>query len=279
MPAGVGCCEAAVRGGEERVIRLQRDEHRPAATLLHQVQAVVEELTEEREPGLNGADRPSSGVTFGREEAMSSAGRARCRPDPACGRGRGRGGSISSSAVPQMPSAPPSPPPPPPPGWYWSGRRSGWRSCAGRCRPRCRLTSVVGVAASRAWAVDDDRVAVQVVAEERVEQAREAVVRGAELGPGPATRLLNEPSTVRRPNGSRAFAMRSRRSSPAACRSAITIWSRMNCRSAVMRWMPARRRRCCRPAASVAGRGRGGAGGDRRGRSENTVSSTPLASW
>ncbi|MNQ86064.1 hypothetical protein D3C85_1012480 [compost metagenome] len=35
---------------EQRVIRLQRDEHRTAATLGHQIQTMVEELTEEGHP-------------------------------------------------------------------------------------------------------------------------------------------------------------------------------------------------------------------------------------
>jgi hypothetical protein len=36
----------------ERIVRLQRDEDGAAAALVHQVEAVVEELAEQREPGI-----------------------------------------------------------------------------------------------------------------------------------------------------------------------------------------------------------------------------------
>ncbi len=52
LVAGAG---GAVRTqGNERIVRLQRDEHRAVAALLHQVEAVVEELAEEHEPQVEG---------------------------------------------------------------------------------------------------------------------------------------------------------------------------------------------------------------------------------
>ena len=47
----VAGARSAVRAeSDERIVRLQRDEHRAAAALLHQVEAVIEELAEEYEP-------------------------------------------------------------------------------------------------------------------------------------------------------------------------------------------------------------------------------------
>ena len=48
----VGRPEHAIRTRDQRVVRLQRDEDDVLTTLGHQVQAVVEELTEEGEPGV-----------------------------------------------------------------------------------------------------------------------------------------------------------------------------------------------------------------------------------
>ncbi|ELS26770.1 hypothetical protein ppKF707_2357 [Metapseudomonas furukawaii] len=45
-------------GHEQRVVRLQRNEHGAGATLGHQIQAVVEELTEEGHPGIEGRGEP-----------------------------------------------------------------------------------------------------------------------------------------------------------------------------------------------------------------------------
>ena len=48
LVAGAGNAVRAHR--DQRIVRLQRDEHRAAAALGHQVEAVVEELAEEGEP-------------------------------------------------------------------------------------------------------------------------------------------------------------------------------------------------------------------------------------
>ncbi|MCY1299697.1 hypothetical protein D9M70_492360 [compost metagenome] len=49
----VACSGDAVRTvGDKRIVRLQRNEDRAVLTLLHQVEAVVEELPEERHPGI-----------------------------------------------------------------------------------------------------------------------------------------------------------------------------------------------------------------------------------
>ncbi|MCY1419895.1 hypothetical protein D9M71_354970 [compost metagenome] len=51
-------------------------------------------------------------------------------------------------------------------------------------------------------------------------------------------RLLDEPSTVRRPKGTRMFGSRDSMSSPRAWASAILIWSRMKLRSERTIWKP-----------------------------------------
>ena len=53
LVAAVGDVVGAVRV-VERIVGLQRDEDRAAAALLDQVEAVVEELAEQREPGIEG---------------------------------------------------------------------------------------------------------------------------------------------------------------------------------------------------------------------------------
>ena len=42
--------QGAGRGAVERIIRLQRDHHRAIAALVDEVEAVIEELAEQREP-------------------------------------------------------------------------------------------------------------------------------------------------------------------------------------------------------------------------------------
>ena len=49
----------------ERIVRLQRDEHGAAAALGDQVEAVVEELAEEREPGVERGGKPFVGSDVG----------------------------------------------------------------------------------------------------------------------------------------------------------------------------------------------------------------------
>ena len=109
------------------------------------------------------------------------------------------------------------------------------------------------------------------------------VIRGNTLSDAPnsdcpATRLLSDPSTVRSPNGTRRFGKIWVRSSPAACRSAMTIWSRMNWRSEPSRWKPVLTTPGC---SEVSNGGRGvGAVPAATGAvaAENTVSITPWAS-
>lgn len=50
---------------EAGIIRLQGDDHTAAAALGDQIQAVIEELAENGEPGVMGADKPASGATLG----------------------------------------------------------------------------------------------------------------------------------------------------------------------------------------------------------------------
>ena len=58
----------------QRVVRLQRDENGAAAALVDEIEAVIEELAESVIHELNGADRPSSGVTLGmKNTSVSSA--------------------------------------------------------------------------------------------------------------------------------------------------------------------------------------------------------------
>ena len=86
----------------ERIVRLQRNEDRAAAALVHEVEAVIEELAEQREPGVERAERPSSGAMLGRwtlspciamPNGSSAASRTRAPPPdpPLYGVGSGRG--------------------------------------------------------------------------------------------------------------------------------------------------------------------------------------------
>ncbi|MNJ60476.1 hypothetical protein D3C77_562110 [compost metagenome] len=53
---------------EQRVVRLQRDEHEVGAALGDQVQTVVEELTEEGHPGVEASGQADVGRHVGDEE-------------------------------------------------------------------------------------------------------------------------------------------------------------------------------------------------------------------
>ncbi|MNV23979.1 hypothetical protein D3C71_1150210 [compost metagenome] len=93
-----------------------------------------------------------------------------------------------------------------------------------------------------------------------------------------SSRLLNEPSTVRKPSAIRALGSSDARSTPAACASAILIWSRMNCRSEPMKCTPSLTTPFCSLSSGAGGTG-GVPGSTASVCPENTVSYTPVASW
>ena len=63
--------EDPVRAGNERVIRLQRNEDRAGAALVDQVEAVVEELAEEHEPHVEARRQRRVGRRVGDEEHIA----------------------------------------------------------------------------------------------------------------------------------------------------------------------------------------------------------------
>ena len=151
---------------EERIVRLERDEDRAAAALLHEVEAVVEELAEEHEPEVERRGQARVRRRVGDEEQIRHI--VGCAEDPVQpGAGDGLGEGI--------------------------GRRGGDR--------RRVITGLVDdQVADDAWLrVDDEGVAGLCIgrpglgrAEDRVGQAREQLVRGAEI-------LLPRDQVVERP--------------------------------------------------------------------------------
>ena len=107
---------------------LQRNEHRAAAALLQQIEAVVEELAEEHEPQVERCGqalvrrhvlkREIGDIVSGAENAILAGTHAEDARRPR---------SAHRQGCPKRRPRRHSPPPPPPPGSCWSGRRSGWR--------------------------------------------------------------------------------------------------------------------------------------------------------
>ena len=203
LVAGAGNAVRAER--DQRIVRLQRDEHRAAAALGDQIEAVIEELAEEREPG----------VEAGRQALV----RRRVRDGQ---RHAGRDGDIVQ--VQERAD------------WVMQKRRSGRSAIAEGFRPAltkaCTAAGLVMVWSTIRLEIDArirvdhacrpivvwyvPNVSVRV-AEDRIQQAREELVGGAENLLGPGTRLLNDPSTVRSPKATNEFGSRVVRSAPAAC--------------------------------------------------------------
>ena len=68
----VGRSEHAVRAADDRIVRVQRDVDRAVAALGDEVEAVVEELAEDRHDVLNHGERPMSGDRFLMNSAPST---------------------------------------------------------------------------------------------------------------------------------------------------------------------------------------------------------------
>ena len=81
LVAGAG--DAVGTESHERIVGLQRDEHGAVAALLHQVEAVVEELAEEHEPQVEGrgqalvgrhvVERELGNIVLGAGDAVQTA--------------------------------------------------------------------------------------------------------------------------------------------------------------------------------------------------------------
>ncbi|MCY1219729.1 hypothetical protein D9M72_317150 [compost metagenome] len=150
----------------QRIIRHQRNENGTAVTFGDQVQTVVEELAEEGEPGVERRGKSLIRRGVGDEEDLpvirrvkdAVEARAKDRSSTAIGVHRRRviGGLVDDQIA--------------------DDPRIGIGYVA--------RSAIVGIGqhAARSWAIDVDAVAVLIIAEHRIEQAREQVVRRTELG-------------------------------------------------------------------------------------------------
>ena len=214
MPSGPGRIVAAGQGHEpqlggrssplprmwsgpatQRVVGLQRHEDGAVAAVGDLVEAVVEELAEDREQRVERRRQADVGRDVRDEERLVRR--------HAAGRDvtGGVAGSASSCTArrPGCPACGPgSRPRRWPPGWSRSGRRSGCRSSRG-----WRVENVARVARSveRRGRAEERRVRLRRP-EHRRRQPREASGRPRRTCSWPGIRLLQEPSTVRSPKDS-----------------------------------------------------------------------------